>query len=134
MNLANHSFRSVNYNKDNKTVYPICNKTLFSKRCVSIKASPLVVEKMAPLHDRVLVKPLPQEQKTASGLILTGSQSKANSDAHIGEVIAVGQSVDLNIQKGDFVVYQKYATAEIETNGSPIIFVAEKSIFAKLEN
>ncbi len=41
---------------------------------------------MAPIHDRVLIKPLEDEQKTAGGILLPKGPPKANSDAHFGEV------------------------------------------------
>ncbi|KAG2434185.1 hypothetical protein HXX76_007911 [Chlamydomonas incerta] len=124
---------------------------------------------MTPIHDRVLIRPIEEEQKTAGlgrveysvcfcfplsrvwptlnlylhvieeeqktagGILLPKAPPKANSDAHIGEVLAIGSEVTLSLAKGDMVVYQKYAMAEVEVKEGQIIFVAEKSIMGKLE-
>lgn len=48
------------------------------------------------------------------------------------QVIAVGNEVKLPLAKGDKVIYQRYATAEVEVPEGTVYFVAEKSIMAKL--
>ncbi|MEW5301262.1 MAG: hypothetical protein WDW36_004132 [Sanguina aurantia] len=77
------------------------------------KAS-LDLSKMTPIHDRVLIKPCEEEKKTA------------------GEVIAIGNEVKLSLAKGDMVIFQRYATAEVDVPEGNVLFVAEKSIMAKL--
>ena len=49
------------------------------------------------------------------------------------QVIALGDEVDLPLAKGDMIVFQKYAMAEVEIKEGQILFVAQKSILAKLE-
>ncbi|KAJ9521756.1 hypothetical protein QJQ45_015311 [Haematococcus lacustris] len=88
---------------------------------------------MVPIHDRVLIKPMEEEKKTAGGILLPKGPPKANSDAHIGEVLAIGDEVKLQLSKGDFVVFQKYAMAEVEIKDGQVLFVAEKSILGKLD-
>lgn len=88
---------------------------------------------MSPLHDRILVKPIEQEVKTAGGILLPKGPPKANSDAHFGTVIAMGEGVDLPLQKGDAIVFQKYAMAEIEVPDGDLVFVAQKSVMGKME-
>lgn len=48
------------------------------------------------------------------------------------QVIAVGDGVKLGVQKGDTIVYQKYAMAEVEIPDGEVLFVAEKSILGVL--
>mgnify|MGYP006290035487 CR=1 FL=1 len=48
------------------------------------------------------------------------------------QVIAVGDSVKLSVKKGDTIVYQKYAMAEVEIPDGEVLFVAEKSIMGVL--
>ncbi|KAG2447302.1 hypothetical protein HYH02_007632 [Chlamydomonas schloesseri] len=100
---------------------------------VTAEKAALDISKMTPIHDRVLIRPVEEEQKTAGGILLPKAPPKANSDAHIGEVLAVGSDVTLSLAKGDMVVFQKYAMAEVEVKEGQIIFVAEKSIMGKLE-
>lgn len=88
---------------------------------------------MSPLHDRILVKPVEEEKKTAGGILLPKGPPKANSDAHFGLVIAIGEEVDIPVAKGDTIVYQKYAMAEVEVPDGELVFVAQKSVMGKVE-
>jgi co-chaperonin GroES (HSP10) len=72
-------------------------------------------------------------QKTAGGILLPSAPPKANSDAHFGEVLAVGEAVKLEVKAGDMIVYNKYAMAEVEVPEGVVVFVAEKSVLGKLE-
>eukprot|EP00878_Enallax_costatus_P002010 GHUV01002174.1.p2 GENE.GHUV01002174.1~~GHUV01002174.1.p2 ORF type:complete len:135 (+),score=30.95 GHUV01002174.1:123-527(+) len=104
-------------------------------KCAALTAekAAMDIKKMEPLHDRILIKPIEEEPKTAAGILLPKGPPKSNSDAHFGEVIAVGEGVTLGLAAGDKVVFNKYAMAEVEVPDGEIIFVAEKSILAKLE-
>ncbi|GIL86242.1 hypothetical protein Vretimale_13722 [Volvox reticuliferus] len=100
---------------------------------VTAEKASLDITKMTPIHDRVLIRPIEEEARTAGGILLPKAPPKPNSDAHIGEVLAVGSDVSLGLAKGDVVVFQKYAMAEVEVKEGQILFVAEKSIMGKLE-
>lgn len=100
---------------------------------VTVEKASLDISKMSPIHDRVLVRPIEEEKRTPGGILLPKGPPKANSDAHIGEVLAVGDEVDLPIKAGDMILFQKYAMAEVEVKEGQILFVAQKSIVAKLE-
>mmetsp|Transcript_34632 Transcript_34632/g.76977 ORF Transcript_34632/g.76977 Transcript_34632/m.76977 type:complete len:140 (-) Transcript_34632:377-796(-) len=122
-------------------VQPVAQRCLASGRRVQLRVQASVTAekasldlgKMSPLHDRILVKPIEEEPKTAGGILLPKGAPKANSDAHFGEVIAIGEEVDLPIQKGDKVVFNKYAMAEVEVQEGMLVFVAQKSVLGKLE-
>jgi chaperonin GroES len=73
------------------------------------------------------------KQRTAGGILLPSAPPKANSDAHFGEVLAVGGEVKLGVAPGDVIVYNKYAMAEVEVPEGEVVFVAEKSVLGKLE-
>jgi chaperonin GroES len=49
------------------------------------------------------------------------------------QVVALGDEVDLDVKAGDMVVYQKYAMAEVEVPEGEVLFVAQKSIMAVLQ-
>ncbi|MAG45029.1 co-chaperone GroES, partial [bacterium] len=76
-----------------------------------------------PLRDNVIIKPMPEEQKTASGIVLPDTAEKEKPEQ--GQVIAVGPgrttddgtTIKINIQKGDKVLFTKYAPNEIKVNG-----------------
>ena len=70
-----------------------------------------------PINDRVVVKPLPAEEKTKGGIIIPDT---AKEKPQQGEVIAVGpgkEGVKLNVNVGDRVLYGKYSGQELNYNG-----------------
>ncbi|KAF8063809.1 groS [Scenedesmus sp. PABB004] len=108
-------------------------RPLAARAALTAEKASMDIKKMEPLHDRVLIKPIEEEPKTAAGILLPKGPPKSNSDAHFGEVLAVGSEVKLALAAGDKVIFNKYAMAEVEVPDGDIIFVAEKSILAKLE-
>jgi chaperonin GroES len=92
----------------------------------------LEVTKMSPLGDRLLVKPVEEEASTSGGLLLTAGATKAVQDAVIGEVLALGDDVDIGVKKGDKVLFSKYSTSDVKVDDGEVCFVAQKSILATL--
>ncbi|SFC19888.1 chaperonin GroES [Flexibacter flexilis DSM 6793] len=85
-----------------------------------------------PLADRVLVKPAPAEEKTASGLFIPDT---AKEKPQRGEVVAVGagkKDEPLTVKVGDTVLYGKYAGTEISVEGGEYLIMRESDIFAIL--
>jgi len=88
-----------------------------------------------PLGDRVVVKPLAQEEKTKSGIVLPDT---AKEKPQQGEVIAVGsgkmldngQKIPLEVKVGDKVIYSKYAGTEIKIDGEEVLILSERDIHA----
>lgn len=109
-------------------------------RCVRAQAvtadrAQLDITKMAPLGDRVLVKPRENEKKTAGGIILasTSSNDFDMSEGLVGEVIAVGGKVKIEVKPGETVMYSKYGTSDVELADGKVTFVSEGSIMAVLQ-
>ena len=99
-------------------------------------ASQLKVQ-LKPLADRVVVKKLEAEEKTAGGIVLPDT---AKEKPQQGEVLAVGtfkegkdEGKELPLKKGDRVIYGGYSSDEVEVNGEKYIFVEYKDVLAKLE-
>lgn len=88
-----------------------------------------------PLGNRVLIKMLEAEEKTASGIILT---SKAQEKPQIAEVMAVGENdvKDTNpiVSVGDMVLVSKYAGTEIKVDGTDYIIINATDILAVVED
>jgi chaperonin GroES len=85
-----------------------------------------------PLADRVLVKPAPAEEKTASGIIIPDS---AKEKPQRGEVVAVGsgkKDEPMSVKVGDVVLYGKYAGTEITIEGAEYLMMKESDIFGTL--
>jgi len=89
--------------------------------------------KVKPLGDRVLLKKEEAEEKTASGIILTGNAKEAPQWA---TVVAVGpgtEEVKMEVKKGDKVLYSKYAGTDVKLDGEALLLIAQKDILAIVE-
>lgn len=93
--------------------------------------------KLVPLSDRVVLKQLEAEEKTKSGIILTGSAQEKPQEA---EVIAVGpggmvdgKEVKMQVKEGQKVIYSKYAGTEVKLDGEDYIIVKQNDILAVVE-
>jgi len=85
-----------------------------------------------PLADRVLIKPIAAETKTASGLYIPDS---AKEKPQQGEVIATGKGTKeepITVKVGDAVLYGKYAGTELKLEGNDYLIMRESDIFAIL--
>ncbi|HQF42056.1 MAG TPA: co-chaperone GroES [Ignavibacteriaceae bacterium] len=89
--------------------------------------------KIKPLDDRILLEPLPAEEKTSSGLIIPDT---AKEKPRVGLVIAVGTDEDLKekIKEGDKVLFAKYGGDEIEMNGKEYRILQRSDILAVVED
>ena len=91
-----------------------------------------------PMEDRVLVKPIENESKTASGIYLPES---AKEKPVRGQVVAVGpgkrlengQRAQMSVSKGDTVVYGKYAGTEVEIKGDKVLILRESELLGIIE-
>ena len=92
---------------------------------------------MVPLGDRVIVKLLEKEEKKKGGIIIPDTAKERPSE---GEVIAVGKGrrntsgerVEMEVKKGDRVLFNKYAGTEIETETGKCLVMKEDEILAIL--
>ncbi|MFZ5881639.1 MAG: co-chaperone GroES [Chloroflexota bacterium] len=82
-----------------------------------------------PLGSRVLIRPLEQESKTASGLLLPET---AKEKPQTGEVIAVGTDEEIKVQAGDKVLFAKYSGTEIKFDGVDYLLMDANDILARL--
>lgn len=88
--------------------------------------------KIRPLDDRVLVEPLPSEEKTSSGIIIPDT---AKEKPRMGVVIAVGTDDDLKekVKVGDKILFAKYGGDELEANGKEYRILQRSDILAIVE-
>ena len=90
---------------------------------------------LRPLHDRVIVKRLDQETKTASGLIIPDAAAEKPDQ---GEIIAVGngkvqengQVRPLEVKVGDRVLFGKYSGQAVKVEGEELLVMREEDIMA----
>ncbi len=94
--------------------------------------------KLKPLNDRVLVKRLESEEKTAGGLYIPDTAKEKPSK---GEVVAVGpgklgedgKRVALAVKAGDMVLFNKYAGTEVKLDGIDHLVMREEDILAIID-
>ncbi|MCT4577857.1 MULTISPECIES: co-chaperone GroES [Donghicola] len=86
-----------------------------------------------PLHDRVLVRRVESEEKTAGGLIIPDSAKEKPAE---GEVVAVGAGarddkgarVELDVKSGDRVLFGKWSGTEVTVDGQELLIMKESDI------
>lgn len=86
--------------------------------------------KITPLHDRVIIKPEPAEEKTAGGIIIPDT---AKEKPQRGTVVAAGpgkKDEPVSVKIGDTVLYGKYAGTEIQIDGEDLLIMRENDILA----
>ncbi len=90
-----------------------------------------------PMEDRIILKPMEAQEKTAGGIIIPDN---AKEKPQKGEVIAVGpgkvsdkgQRIEMTLKKGDKVLYGKYSGTEVSIDGSDYLIVRESDVLAVL--
>ncbi len=94
--------------------------------------------KIKPLHDRILVQRLEEEEKTESGIIIPDT---AKEKPVMGKVIAVGdgrilengQKQPLVVKEGDKILFGKYAGTEVKIKGEEYLIMREDDVLAIIE-
>jgi chaperonin GroES len=94
--------------------------------------------KLKPLGDRLIVKPIAEEETTASGIVLPDT---AKEKPQKGQVIAVGDGkwdedgekrIPLDVAEGDEVLYSKYGGTEVTIEGDELLVLRESDVLAKV--
>lgn len=93
--------------------------------------------KFRPLHDRVLVRRLDSEEKTAGGIIIPDTAKEKPSE---GEVVAVGPGamdgddrIAMEVKAGDRVLFGKWSGTEIKVDGEDLLIMKESDIMGVIE-
>jgi chaperonin GroES len=93
---------------------------------------------LRPLADRVIVKRVEQETKTASGIVIPDNAAEKPDQ---GEVLSVGPGkrnergdiVTMNVKKGDRVLFGKYSGQTVKVDGDELLVMREEDLFAVVE-
>ncbi|MAB82190.1 MAG: co-chaperone GroES [Phycisphaerae bacterium] len=91
-----------------------------------------------PLEDRVLVRPLEAEKKTASGIYLPESAKEKPMQGTVvamgpGKLLDSGERISPSIKSGDTVVYSKYAGTEVEIKNETHLIIRESELLGIIE-
>jgi len=93
---------------------------------------------LKPLGDRVVVEPLEQEEKTASGIILPETAKEKPQEGTIlaagpGKMDEAGKRMPMDVKVGDIVLFAKYAGTDIKLDDKKILILRESDIMAIVE-
>jgi len=94
--------------------------------------------KIRPLHDRVIVKRIEEERKTASGIVIPDTAAEKPDQ---GEIVAVGKGkkgddgklVPLDVKVGDKVLFGKYSGQTVKVHGEELLVMREEDLMGVLE-
>ena len=94
--------------------------------------------KVRPLHDRVLIKRVEEETKSAGGIVLPGTAAEKPSRGNViavgrGKLLENGDIRPLDVKEGDHVLFGKYSGSEVKVDGEDYIIMREDEIMAVIE-
>ena len=93
--------------------------------------------KFRPLHDRVLIKVLDSDEKTAGGIIIPDTAKEKPQEGKIvaigpGKISDSGNTIKMTVKVGDKVLYGKYSGTEVTVGNEDYLIMKENDIFAIL--
>jgi chaperonin GroES len=86
--------------------------------------------KLKPIGERALVKPVEQEEKTASGIVLPETAKKEPQTA---QVVAIGDSEEVRVSEGDLVVFAKYSGTKISLDNEDYLILDSTVLLGVIE-
>lgn len=94
--------------------------------------------KVTPLADKVVVKPVPPEDKTAGGIVLPDSAKDRPLQGRVlsvgdGRLLADGTRLRPQVSEGDRIVYSSFAGTEVQVDGDELLILREEDILAVVD-
>jgi len=96
-----------------------------------------MAHRVRPLHDRIIVKGIEEEQKTSGGIVIPDTAKEKPQE---GKVVAVGQGrredgklIPVDVKRGDRVLFGKYAGTEIKIDGEDHLILREDDVLGIIE-
>ena len=95
--------------------------------------------KIRPLHDRVIVKRMEEERKTASGIVIPDSAAEKPDQGEVmavgnGRVLEDGKLQPLDIKVGDTILFGKYSGQTVKVKGDELLVMREEDIMGVVED
>ncbi len=95
--------------------------------------------KVRPLHDRVIVRRLDEEEKSAGGIIIPDSAKEKPIQGKVvavgnGKILENGEVRPLDVKAGDTVIFSKYAGTEIKLDGEELLMMREDDLLGVIED
>lgn len=94
--------------------------------------------KLRPLHDRVIVKRLEEERKSAGGIVIPDTATEKPMRGKVlgvgpGKINDKGTTNAMSVRKGDVVLFGKYSGTEVKVDGDELVVMREDDIMAVIE-
>ena len=94
---------------------------------------------LRPLHDRVIIKRLDQETKTASGIVLPEAAAEKPDQGKVlaignGKILEDGKVRALDVKVGDIVLFGKYSGQTVKVDGDELLVMREEDIMAVVQS
>ncbi|MFH0786374.1 MAG: co-chaperone GroES [Pseudomonadota bacterium] len=94
--------------------------------------------KIRPLHDRVIVQRIEEEEKTKGGIIIPDTAKEKPQEGKViavgaGKILDNGTKVSLDVKVGDKILFGKYAGTEIKIEGDEYLMMREDDILGVIE-
>ena len=91
-----------------------------------------------PLHDRVVVKRIDTDEKSAGGIIIPDTAKEKPSEGEVlavgpGEIAEDGKIKPMNVKKGDKILFGKWSGTEFKLDGQDVLIMKESDIMGILE-
>jgi chaperonin GroES len=93
---------------------------------------------LRPLSDRIIVKALTAEEKTAGGIVLPDSAKEKPQQGEViaagpGKILDNGQTAEMDVKVGDRVYYGKYSGTEVKLNGQELVVLRQDDVLGIVE-
>ncbi|MFY9257314.1 MAG: co-chaperone GroES [Dethiobacteria bacterium] len=93
---------------------------------------------LKPLSDRIVVKPLEAEEKTASGIVLPDTAKEKPQEGEVmavgpGKVLENGTRQEMELKVGDKIIYSRYAGTEIKIKGEEYLILRQDDVLALVQ-
>ena len=94
--------------------------------------------KIRPLHDRIIVKRLEEERKTASGIVIPDTAAEKPDQGEVlaigkGKILEDGKVRPLDLKIGDKILFGKYGGTEVKVDGDELLVMREEDVMAVIE-
>jgi chaperonin GroES len=94
--------------------------------------------KLRPLHDRILVQRVKEEEKTKGGIIIPDTAKEKPAEGKViaagnGKLSEEGKRITLDVKKGDRILFGKYSGAEVKIEGEEYLIMREDDVLGVIE-
>jgi chaperonin GroES len=94
--------------------------------------------KVRPLHDRLIIKRLSEEEKTKGGIIIPDTAKEKPQEGEViavgnGKILEGGKKVPLDVKVGDKILFSKYSDTEIKLEGEEYLILREEDVQAVID-